>query len=501
MMCDAYPRIGMLTLRHDREYSEHANERAATMVKRAEEFMARRGEIMQRALGMDYAEFERSPIAFDYEALMGAHGYSLADIIAIQRAAGVGGTPLLELRNLTDLVRSYASAGHGARLFVKDEAANMAGSFKDRRASMSIHVAREKGYAGVVAATSGNYGAAVASQAARTSLACIIVQEAFDSAHLGQPEIIEKARLCEAFGAEVVQLTVGPELFAHMLELLDETGYFAASLYSSFGVSGIETLGHEIAHEMRELTGAPPTHIVITHAGGGNTTGTARGLKRAGATETEIVSASVDLSGLHMASDADFNRKSFTTGHTGFGVPFATWPDRADVPRNAARSLRYMDRYLTVTQGEVFYATEALAKLEGLERGPAGNTAIAAAMSLARELPSEATVVVQETEYTGAGKHHWAQLGFAAARGVEVRVGDPAESEPGQSIVIPESPEQVRATDFDLARMRRSYVRNALARAPEGYALTADDIVFLAEDTNATPEVVEEIVAALAAGE
>ena len=67
--------------------------------------------------------------------MMAAHGYSLDDIAAIQTAAGVGNTPLLELRNLTDLVRSYAEPGHGARIFVKDEAANMAGSFKDRRAS------------------------------------------------------------------------------------------------------------------------------------------------------------------------------------------------------------------------------------------------------------------------------------------------------------------------------------------------------------------------------
>ena len=61
-----------------------------------------------------------------------------------------------------------------------------------------------------------------------------------------------------------------------------------------------------------------------------------------------------------MASDNDFNRKSFTTGHTGFGIPFATWPDRADVPRNAARPLRYMDRYGTVSQGEVFYITGSI---------------------------------------------------------------------------------------------------------------------------------------------
>ncbi len=467
------------------------------VVTRVDEIMARRGEIMKRALGMDYAEFERSPIAFDYEGMMSAHGYSLADITRIQTLAGVGNTPLLELRNLTDLVRSYAEPGMGARLFVKDEAANMAGSFKDRRASVSIHVARKKGYAGVIAATSGNYGAAVASQAARASLACIICQEAFDSSHIGQPEIIEKSRICEAFGAEVIQMTVGPELFSHMLELLDQTGYFAASLYSSFGVSGIETLGAEIAAEMVELTGAPPTHVVITHAGGGNTTGTARGLKRAGAAETEIVSASVDLSGLHMASDTDFNRKSFTTGHTGFGVPFATWPDRADVPRNAARSLRYMDRYLTVTQGEVFYVTEAMSKLEGLERGPSGNTAMAAALSLAHDLPREATVVVQETEYTGAGKHHWAQLNFARAMGVEVRAGDPADNVPGKAIVIPERPEQIRAKDFDLARLRRSYIRNALSHAPGSYAPTTEDVAFLAEDTNSDAETVERVIAEL----
>ncbi len=464
---------------------------------RSQEVLARRGEIMRRALGFDYAAFERTPIAFDYEGLMASHGLSLDDVRAIQRAAGVGGTPLIELRNLTDLVRSYAEPGYGARIFVKDEAANLAGSFKDRRASVSIHVARERGYEGVIAATSGNYGAAVASQAARAGLKCIIVQEAFDSRHVGQPEIIEKSRLCEAFGAEVVQLTVGPELFVVMLELLEETGYFAASLYSPFGVAGIETLGYEIAEQMRGLTGAPPTHVVVTHAGGGNTTGTARGLRKAGAHETQVISASVDLTGLHMASDTDFNRKSFTTGHTGFGVPFATWPDRADVPRNAARALRYMDRYVTVSQGEVFYATEALAKLEGLERGPSGNTALAAALAIARDLPRDATVVVQETEYTGAGKHHWSQLAFARENGIEVRAGDPADNVPGKSIVIPERPEQIRARDVDLDRLRRSYVRNALEHAPAGYEPTAEDVAFLAEDAHTTPEAVERIVAEL----
>ena len=47
-------------------------------------------------------------------------------------------------------------------------------------------------------------------------------------------------------------------------------------------------------------------------------------------------------------------------------------------------------------------------------------------------------VVVQETEYTGAGKHPLAQLNLAKRMGIEIRRGDPKTSKPGQSIVIPE---------------------------------------------------------------
>ena len=82
----------------------------------------------------------------------------------------------------------------------------------------------------MVTATSGNYGVAVASQAAQQGLKCIVIQEVYDSGHVGQPEIVEKSRVCEAYGAEVVKLTVGSELFYVLLRILEETGYFNASL-------------------------------------------------------------------------------------------------------------------------------------------------------------------------------------------------------------------------------------------------------------------------------
>ena len=42
--------------------------------------MGRNNEIMKDALGLDYAEFETSPISFDYDALMKATGYTLDEI-------------------------------------------------------------------------------------------------------------------------------------------------------------------------------------------------------------------------------------------------------------------------------------------------------------------------------------------------------------------------------------------------------------------------------------
>lgn len=456
--------------------------------------MAQRDEIMRASIGIDYARYASGILAFDYELLMADTGYDVESAAQVQRSTAVGNTPLIELTNITRLVRTIARSGKGARIFVKDEAKNPSGSFKDRRAALSVHEAKKRGYVGIVAATSGNYGAAVASQAAKAGLQCIVVQEAFDGHGISQPEIAEKTRACEAYGAEVIRLSVGPELFYVFLRTLKETGYFNASLYTPYSIVGIETLGNELAIQTREQTGHFPDVVIATHAGGGNVTGTARGLRSACAIDSQVIAASVDLSGLHMASDRDFNRKSFTTGHTGFSIPFTTWPDRADVPRSAARPLRYLDRFVTVTQGEVFYITEVLAALEGLERGPAGNTSLAAAFVIAQELDEDQLIVVQETEYTGAGKHPIAQLNLAKQMGIEVRRGEPRENQPGKRIVIPETPSQLAVVDVDLDQLRRSYLRHAVAAIPKGMVLTEQDIRFLAMETRAATPYVEEIV-------
>src|SRR5699024_2853425 len=147
------------------------------------------------------------------------------------------------------------------------------------------------------------------------------------------------------------------------------------------------------------------------------------------------------------------------------GIPFSTNPDRSDVPRSAARPLRYMDRYVLVKQGEVFFITEALSWVEGLEKGPAGNTSLAAAFSLAQEMDEHQIILVQETEYTGAGKSVQSQLSFARDNGIKIYFGNPDEEVPGESIVLPEHPSLIKARELDLSRPKRTRIKTALSQS------------------------------------
>lgn len=194
-----------------------------------------------------------------------------------------------------------------------------------------------------------------------------------------------------------------------------------------------------------------------------------------------------------MASNHDFNRKSCTTGHTGFAIPFITWPDRSDCPRNAARTLRYMDRYVTVKQGEVFYITQALAVLEGYERGPAGNTSLTAAFALAQQMDKDQIIVVQETEYTGAGKHTMPQLTFAKQNGIDVSFGNPDDEIPGKSLVFPSDPSMIKAREYNLKKAKCSYINNCVKNYHMTDA-TEQDIHYIMEEIREDKEfVVEEL--------
>ncbi|TWH76401.1 hypothetical protein LY60_03639, partial [Sedimentibacter saalensis] len=102
---------------------------------------------------------------------------------------------------------------------------------------------------------------------------------------------------------------------------------------------------------------------------------------------------------------------------------------------------------------------------------------------------------VQETEYTGAGKHIQPQLSFARSNGIEIKFGNPKDEVPGTNIILPEHPSMIKAEDADLTHMRKSLIKNAV----ENYKVTPTeaDIAFLAEETNTNVEFVKEVLASL----
>ena len=139
------------------------------------------------------------------------------------------------------------------------------------------------------------------------------------------------------------------------------------------------------------------------------------------------------------------------------------------------------------------YMTEMLANLEGLERGPAGNTALAAAFALAQDLPEDAIVVVTETEYTGAGKHIQPQLDFARDNGIEIffEILRMMYLERTSYFLLIRA--SFRVKDMDLDKLRKSLIKRSVPRA-NGKKLTAEDVAFLAADTRSDETFVKSVL-------
>ena len=134
--------------------------------------------------------------------------------------------------------------------------------------------------------------------------------------------------------------------------------------------------------------------------------------------------------------------------------------------------------------------------LEGLERGPAGNTSITAAFALAQEMDKDQIIVVQETEYTGAGKHPLPQLTFAKQNGIEILFGNPDRDEPWKNIILPAHPSDIKVRDYDIDKARASYIKNCINNY-KVTEITKEDFEFLVKDAKTNDSFVEGVLAEL----
>lgn len=165
---------------------------------------------------------------------------------------GEGFTPLIEAREL-------ASELHIKRLWIKDEAQNPTGSFKDRGISVAISLAKELGIKKVAIPSAGNAGGSLSAYAARAGI----------EAHVFMPRDTPRANQIEAerYGAK---LTLVDGLINDCGRLIAERksaeGWFDVStLKEPYRVEGKKTMGLEIAEQF----GWRLPDVIIYPTGGG----------------------------------------------------------------------------------------------------------------------------------------------------------------------------------------------------------------------------------------
>jgi hypothetical protein len=129
-----------------------------------------------------------------------------------------------------------------------------------------------------------------------------------------------------------------------------------------------------------------------------------------------------------------------------------------------------------------------------MQRGPAGNTSLAAAFALAMEMNEDQIIVVNETEYTGAGKLPSAQLTFAKENGIEIKFGDPLKDDmPGKNIVLPDHPSKIGVIKYPLEKLRKSYIKELKKRYGKT-EFSEKELEFVAEDLRINTDDVKKLI-------
>ena len=288
--------------------------------------------------------------------------------------SAIGNTPVARLARMTD--DSYAE------VWVKMEAANPTGSYKDRMALAMIEAAEADGRLRpgqlVVEYTGGSTGSSLAFVCAVKGYPLRIVSsDAFAE---------EKIRTMRAFGAEVELIPspegITPDLIPSMMrraaEITAQTGGFATDQFNNTDmVDGYRRLGEEL---LGQLPGPPQISAFCSYVG---TAGCFLGVSRA---------LAAGLPGLHRVvvepgESAVLSGRPPGTHHIEGGGIGRRPPllHRADY-----------DEVIAVPEAEAFETARRAARAEGIFSGPSTGTNLAAALGTARRLgPGHRVITLQ----------------------------------------------------------------------------------------------------------
>lgn len=185
---------------------------------------------------------------------------------------GEGSTPLLAAPRL-------ARAARVRELWLKWEASNPTGSYKDRGMTVAVSKALEEGAEAVLCASTGNTAGSAAAYAARAGLPAVVLtpRGAVAGAKLAQTRMLG-ATVLEVRGDFDEALAAAQELAARGTHVL----------VNSLNPNRREGQKTAVLEIVEELGGAPDA-FVLPYGGGGNTSSYAQALRELGL-ETPIVS-------------------------------------------------------------------------------------------------------------------------------------------------------------------------------------------------------------------
>ena len=271
------------------------------------------------------------------------------------------------------------SALTGARVFVKLENLQMTGSFKERgAANVLLQLGPAERRRGVVAASAGNHGLAVAFHAARLGITAVIVMPTWAP--------LRKVMWARRHGAEVVLHGENyDEAYARAKEIEAERELiFVHPFDDARVIAGQGTIGLELAEQVPDLDA-----VLVPVGGGGLIGGVALAVKalRPGARVIGV-----------QAEETPAMKAALATGQRVVVPAASSIADGIAVRRVGEHTFdlarRYVDEVVTVSEEEIANAILLLLEIEKTVVEGAGAVPLAALVNKRVSLPGKTVVLV-----------------------------------------------------------------------------------------------------------